>query len=579
MDNLQKYNPVYYFLKFFKNLKFKKKLFFSYIVISIIPITILGIYSFEQAKNFLLIEAEQGLNESISQIAETLNSKFKRYNDIVYFVTYNQQVTQIINNEDSSYFQKYVDYTEVLDPLFISITSINNEIDSMVIYTSNSNITERSNSIQSIDRIKSNSWFNSVMSDQLVHWMIDNQSLIGLTRFHQPFKNASLNILYTKMRYNLVFDIDMNNVREYGIFITDNNSNMIFSKSNIDDSKYNSNDKLLSESQEGIIKINGIQYILIKRKIDETGWLLSYLCPVNAIAINAGKIVEAMIIIIVACLIILLFITWVFSNTLVKRIYNLNYKMRLAEEGNLNLDVSSGSKDEIGELTNRFGKMLKNISILIDEVYQGKILQKEAEMKALQAQINPHFLYNTLSLINWKAIQIGDMEISLITRNISKFYRTILNKGRDVISIEDEIANIKCYVDIQLALHNYSFSVEYDFEDEIYEYDMIKIILQPIVENALEHGIDLLTERNGKLVISGLVKDKSILFIIEDNGPGMDEEILDNIFSIDTGGYGLKNIQDRLKVFFGAEFGIKISSIIGKGTSVTIKIPQYKIVF
>lgn len=573
---LRKYNPIDHFLVFFKNLKFRKKLFISYITVIIIPIIILGIYSYEQAKTFLLNEAKQGLSESVGQIAENINSKFKRYNSIIYFVIYNQQVVQIVNNEDYNYFQEYVNYTEILDPIFMTILNLDNDMESIVIYTSNKNITERSNSIQLLDRIKDNSWFQSVSSDHLVHWVFDNNALLGLARFYEPFRGAPLNILYTKMKYGQVFDIDMKSVRQYNLYISDASNNTIFSEINIDDSKFKGVEELLPGSAAGDVKINGTRYILIKKQINETGWTLSCLCPVDTIAINANKIVEAMVIIILACLITLIFITWIFSNTFVKRIINLNNKMKLAEDGDLKLQIASSSKDEIGDLTNRFGTMLKNINTLIDEVYHSKIIQKEAEMKALQAQINPHFLYNTLSLINWKAIQIDAMEISQITRNVSKFYRTILNKGKDIISIQDEVTSTKCYIDIQLALHNYSFEVEYNLDEAIYKYDMIKIILQPIVENAIEHGIDMLPEKNGKLTVSGLFREDCIQFGIEDTGPGMEPDKLGRIFLQDSGGYGLKNVQERLTIFFGAEYGIKVTSEIGKGTSILVTIPHYR---
>lgn len=569
-------NPLQQFLIIFKNLKFKHKLFISYIVVIIFPLIILGLYSYGQAKSFLLNEAKQGLNESVRQITENLNSKFKRYDTVVSFIVYNTQVVQIINNEDESYFQRYVNYTEILDPLFTTVININNDIDSLVIYSGNDSITERSNSIQLLDRIRQKSWFKEVVADRRVHWIMEDKTIIGLCRFYEPFKNAPLNLIYVKMKYNNIFDIEMKNIKEYGIFVSDKKRNIIFSQNNIGDSRLSNVEKQIALLSQGEVKINGVRCILIKNQIDETGWTLSYLSPVSSIAINAEKIVGATVIIILGCLIILIFVTWIFSNTLVKRINNLNNKMKLVKEGNLRIEVSSASKDEVGELTNQFGAMLKNINTLIDEVYHSKIVQKEAEMKALQAQINPHFLYNTLSLINWKAICIDNMEISQITRNVSKFYRTVLNKGENIISIVDEIANTKCYLEIQLAMHNNGFDVEYRLDDEIFEYDMVKTILQPIVENAIEHGIYNKADGRGKLCLTGFSKDECIFFIIEDNGPGIEKEMLDNIFKQNSGGYGMKNVQERLKIFFGEEYGLSISCETGRGTCVTVRIPKFR---
>jgi len=280
-------------------------------------------------------------------------------------------------------------------------------------------------------------------------------------------------------------------------------------------------------------------------------------------------------IIVLGCFGILILMTLVFSNTFVKRINKLNHQMKIVEGGNLKIEVYSNSTDEIGELSNSFGKMLNKINTLINEVYHSRIIQKEAELRALQAQINPHFLYNALSLINWKAIMIDAMEISQLTNNISKFYRTILNGGKDVISVDDEINNIKCYIEIQLTFHKNSFDVEYNFKDNIYNYNMIKMVLQPIVENAIDHGIDQKREGRGKLAIEGFVKDDHIIFTVQDNGPGMEKEKIGAAFLLDTGGYGLKNVQERLKIFFGEKFGISITSEKGSNTCVTIEIPTY----
>jgi two-component system sensor histidine kinase YesM len=268
------------------------------------------------------------------------------------------------------------------------------------------------------------------------------------------------------------------------------------------------------------------------------------------------------------------FITWIFSITFVKRINYLNEKMKLVEEGDLIIKVSSSSNDEVGQLINRFSKMLQNINILIDEVYRSHIIQKEAEMRALKAQINPHFLYNTLSLINWEAIQIKSDKIGQVTRNMSKFYRTILNNGKNSISIEDEISNARSYIDIQLAIHNNLFNVEYMIEDCVLKYYMINIILQPIIENALEHGIYQRPEGGEKLIVSSFIKEECIFFTIEDDGPGMDKEKIDHIFLLKSSGYGLKNVQERLKIIFGQEYGISVCSELGKGTCATVKIPM-----
>ena len=153
--------------------------------------------------------------------------------------------------------------------------------------------------------------------------------------------------------------------------------------------------------------------------------------------------------------------------------------MKATETGNLGMVIENDSTDEIGDLINGYNSMSKRLDETVNEVYQSKIKEKEYEMRALQAQINPHFLYNSLSMINWKALEAEQEDISRITLSLSTFYRTALNKGKNILLVKDEIANIKSYLDIQLAMHDNSFDVVYDIDDSILKYETLNLILQP----------------------------------------------------------------------------------------------------
>ena len=557
----------------FKNLKFRQKLFISYIAVIIIPITVLGLYSYNQARTNLLNQARQGFNESVKQVSDNMNFKLAKYDTMISFIVFNKQVLQAIDIENKNYADIYIDYDEILGSLFTNLISINNDIKSIVIYSENKTVFTGDGPIQSMSLVNSKPWFNDVMKNYTVNWVVNGQAISGISKIYKPFSTPSSDLLLVDINYDYVFDTDMGSIGEYGVLVTDKSSKVVFSKNNIQNHGLVDAEKKIAGNPEGEIEINGVRYILIKNQINETGWTLYFYKPFDSITINVNSIIGATILIIFSCLVILVFIIWIFSVTFVKRINYLNMKMKLVEDGDLKIIVKSSSNDEIGELINRFGDMLQNINILIDEVYRSHIIQKEAEMKALKAQINPHFLYNTLSLINWEAIQIKSDKIGQVTRNMSNFYRTILNNGKNSITIANEISNAKCYIDIQLALHNNSFDVEYNIEDCVNEYYIINIILQPIIENALEHGIYQRPDGGGKLIVSSFIKDECVYITIEDNGPGMDEEMLNQIFILKTSGYGLKNVQERLKIIFGDSYGISACSEPGKGTSITIKIP------
>ena len=195
-------------------------------------------------------------------------------------------------------------------------------------------------------------------------------------------------------------------------------------------------------------------------------------------------------------------------------------------------------------------------------------------MKALQAQINPHFLYNSLSLINWKAIEAKQPDISRITLLLSKFYRTSLNKGKNITSIKDEISNIQSYIDIQLMMHDNEFDIKYDLSPDIMEYSIPNLMLQPLIENAIDHGIDIKTDGRGVIEIVGQMEGEDMIRLtVSDNGVGMSEEMAQQILSEGSRGYGVKNVNDRIKHFYGEEYGITVESEEGKGTRIIILIP------
>lgn len=220
--------------------------------------------------------------------------------------------------------------------------------------------------------------------------------------------------------------------------------------------------------------------------------------------------------------------------------------------------------------------MLIRIKQLIEEVYESKIKQKEYEMRALQAQINPHFLYNSLSLINWIALEQNSEEISKITLAMSSFYRTALNKGNNILSLKDEIENMKSYLQIQLIMHDYEFDTEIQVEEGLEDYIVLNLILQPMVENAIDHGIDLKIDGRGKLIVTAKSDGDDILIVVEDNGIGMEQKIIDTILTQQSKGYGLRNVNERIKLYYGQQYHLTIESQLGVGTKIITRIPKQK---
>lgn len=240
------------------------------------------------------------------------------------------------------------------------------------------------------------------------------------------------------------------------------------------------------------------------------------------------------------------------------------------------MTVQSDSKDEIGVLIRTFRRMMDEINKLISEVYEAKIVLQRTEMRALQAQINPHFLYNSLSIINWKAIEADEQEISKVTLALSTYYRTSLNRGETMTTVVSEMENIRAYLKIQLIMHDNSFRVEEVYDNTMGSCEIPKLILQPLVENAIDHGLDV-SEKIEKVLRIKVVQDELFLyFMVEDNGNGMTEEKSRQIVTYQSKGYGVRNVNERIVLLYGEENKIRVESKEGEGTRVCIRIPKKK---
>ena len=277
---------------------------------------------------------------------------------------------------------------------------------------------------------------------------------------------------------------------------------------------------------------------------------------------------------IIFSVVVLVFLGLFFSRLFTRKIEELTRNMDRVNHGSREVTVTSDSGDEVGILIRSFRRMMDEINRLIDEVYVNKLSLKEYELKALQAQINPHFLYNTLSAINWMALKGGQKEISRVTLALSAFYRTALSKGEDMVTVENCIRNMEAYLEIQLVMHDNDFTVEWDVDESIKNEKMPKLLLQPVVENALEHGLDEKEEGERKLKLSFLDMDQEMLIMVQDNGPGMDQEKADTLVTYQAQGYGLKNVNDRIRLLYGEDYAVRIFSRPGEGTKVEMRFPK-----
>ena len=237
--------------------------------------------------------------------------------------------------------------------------------------------------------------------------------------------------------------------------------------------------------------------------------------------------------------------------------------MKKVGAGDFKVDVPVyKGHDEVAILYSNFKNMLEMRERLTEEVYGAKVREKEAELRTLQAQINPHFLYNTLDSINWMAVKYGADDIEEMVTDLSQMLRYSLNNGVNQLKVSEELTQIRCYLNIQQKRFSNSFSTSYEIDPEVLDYQVIKLLLQPLVENALQHGFDE-SGQTGKLMLRVKKKENNIEFSVLNNGNKMDLEKVKQALQLPEDAkptsYGLRNVNDRLVKYYGAKSGLQFS--------------------
>jgi two-component system sensor histidine kinase YesM len=321
--------------------------------------------------------------------------------------------------------------------------------------------------------------------------------------------------------------------------------------------------------------IKGVSYLTVYDKSPNIGWTIAGIAPIDGMLLLSKDVRDYIYTLSILLITLGILIIYILSYFFTKRLSRLTDEMMKISTGVLDdIQLDMKSSDEIGEMNKVFQRMMRKLRNNIDEISEIKSKEFSFKIKALQAQINPHFMYNTLSTINWMAIDIGADNISQVVNALGKYYRIALSNGKEIITVKDELEHIKHYVYIQQIRVKEHIDFQFVVDAEALSYATPKMILQPIVENSVVHGIEK-CHKTGKVVISVHKKGNIILYQVEDDGMGVDESVLHMLVSgnLSSSGYGLYNINMRIKLYFGDEFGLHIRSKPGEGTKVTVAIP------
>ena len=371
------------------------------------------------------------------------------------------------------------------------------------------------------------------------------------------------------------------------VFILDQNGNIVYhpQQQQLYNELQTENISLVMNAKSDIVTVGkgDDEKIYALSHSDITGWTIVGCMNMSELLRNSRQTRSIYVLVAVGLIIVALLISSLIARNITLPIQKLRDSMKSVQKGNFDIeDIEVISDNEIGSLTRSFNVMTHRIRELMEQNVKEQEQKRKIELKALQSQINPHFLYNTMDMINWQALQGHTNEVSTAVQNLSRFYKLTLSRKKGISTIECEEEHVSIYITLQNMRYHDSIDFISDIPDELMEYQIPKLTLQPVVENAILHGILEKESKSGTIVLTGWLEESDIVILISDDGVGISPEKLQTILSgtgqSSSGGTNIAiyNTHRRLQILYGQKYGLSYTSISGQGTEVQIRIPAKK---
>ena len=573
---------------FFANKSLFVKLMLMFLVAAVIPIIIISVFSYRRTEQQLLHIAYSNMNSSNQQANNNINSQLDIFRHVSAGIytdeTLKAYLTQHYIND-----YNFVEAYRYIDNRMYSILAANGNISDIQIHVYNKTIPSdglfvyhvdseslSADYLSELEQTYGNELFSSITQDRKGNDIFYLGRLLNYNNQTSPYGLLTISIK-EELLYHMIEKEDINR----SVYILDNENTIVSAKdkSILNTSFLSATGIQLPENSFGytIIDVDEQPFFVVYNTMPH-GWKTVSVMLYREIIAEAQKTSgQVLLISIVSITLATLMIIFI-SQYLSLRLKNIQKQLTKIENGDFSSIITDTSLDEIGLLGSSFNRMTSRLNTLIDELYIKEIAKRDAELYALQSQINPHFLYNTLSVISSLAIRNGDTEVSEIVNHLSLFYRTSLNMGREYISIEKELAITRHYIAIQHMRFGTMFIEHWYIDNTLYEQKTLKLMLQPFIENAISHAICSEEKPlNIYIRVYGKENDENlstICFEIEDDGAGMSSEMLTRIASHKKDvGYGITNVHERIQLAYGKDYGVHIESVSGKGTHIKISIP------
>ena len=574
-------------LKWFRPKTIKHKLFLIYVGLLVLPVFLVGYYiSTEIRANQIQTkteEIEQDTIRTATELTGTLEAII-RVSDWIY---QDERLAEIVRADYSSpyaFFETYQSY-----PQFNDYLKYYREISHIRVYVDNPSIMSSVGLYPLSQDVKDSEWYQEAIEKRgQIIWRymkdpVTRDVHLNLTRALYDYDEL-IGVLSIAVSNDKITEILQNSGNTFFLTLDDE---LIFSHPKLEDiqSEYDQY-RLLLEEQETDQNVKGtanditftIQQLAIP-KVLHSEFKAVGTVPTSSIVAEANGVLIVGYIAVLFVFLFTLILLAAFIRSFNNRVLQLQESMTKVAHGDFDIPSEIPGEDEITEVYEQLYVTMESLQLLLAERYQYEIDRKDAEFKLLSSQINPHFLYNTLEMIRMKAFKNQDREVADIVKLLSKLMRKALERPQDQLPLSEDLTFIDMYLQIQKL--RFGDRINYDIKQETtQDYAILPLLIQPIVENAFVHGLERISGR-GELTV--LVKEfgEDLHIIVSDNGVGIPSDKLQQLQSMlegyqESSRVGINNVQQRIKYFYGEEYGMTIESTEGKGTTVKVVIPQRK---
>ena len=558
--------------------------------ISLVTIIVMGLLLYHRFKLALEKTAVDNTEATVEATVDRLNA------DLL-------DIRQIINGANYNVVQQFdISSREFSEQFSLLYETNSDKIQSLALYDPKGNLiaSEPVAAEKKNVKVQTQEWYkNAEDAIENIHFSTPHiqelfedgsyryQWVVSLSRYVDVNKGETpeTGILLLDMKYSVIRDV-MKQINDCsgGIYyyLTSQDGEMIYHPrgTELNRGLFEENSLEAAKYEDGTYEIRsgGQNETVIVGSVAYTGWKMIGVVPESVQAANYKNFRYYVFATVLVLMVMLLEGNQLVSRKISKPIRELDASVKAHEAGG-KPDIYIGGSSEIRHLGHSVQKSYEQIEKLMDEIIRQQNERRKSEMDALQSQINPHFLYNTLESITWMVEAGKNKEAVFMISELAKLLRISLSKGRTIIKISDELQHSKSYMNIQMVRYKERFKIRFDVDDEINDYCIVKLVIQPILENAIYYGVGDIDIDDGEIVVTGKKINDDIFITVEDNGMGMREEVVENILKDNSktpkhgSGVGVINVHSRIKLMFGDQYGLSVESEADEGTKVTIHIP------